>query len=248
MLACLAEDAARRPTWWRPLLPSAVDRVKMMKNTTLIAFRRVIGCFLAGLLAALPAVLTIGIVIWVAGFVRQFVGRGTPFGKALQSLGLRFATDTAWAYLIGWVVVLLAIFGLGLIVEMGAKRFLQNTLDSIASRVPLVGSIYGTSRQLVSMFDRRNESELKAMGVVWCFFGADGAAVLALMPTSQVFEVEGRRYRALIIPTAPVPFGGALIFMPEESVKPADMSVDALMSIYVSMGITAPQFLKSQSK
>ena len=56
-----------------------------------------------------------------------------------------------------------------------------------------------------------------------------------------------REYQIVIIPTAPVPIGGGLLFMPTEMVQPADVSVEALMSIYVSMGITAPQFLAVQA-
>jgi len=220
-----------------------------MTNPATPLFRRLAACFLAGLLAVLPAVVTIGIVVWVAGFIQRFIGRGTAIGKGLQSLGLHFVTNSTAAYVIGWIVVLVAIFGLGLLVEMGAKRFLQRLFDGIASRVPLVGSIYGTSKQLVAMFDRKNESELKAMTVVWCFFGKEsGAGVLALMPTSERFRLNGRDYNVVIIPTAPVPFGGALVFMPVESVQPAGMTVDGLMSIYVSMGITTPQFLDQQGK
>ena len=211
--------------------------------------KRLAGCFLAGLLAVLPAVLTIGIVVWVAGFVHRLIGRGTAVENGLQSLGLNFVTNSTAAYVIGWAIVLVAIFGLGLLVQMGAKRFLQRLFDAVASRVPLVGSIYGTSKQLVAMFDRKNESEIKAMSVVWCFFGKEaGAGVLALMPTPERFRVNGRDYNVVIIPTAPVPFGGALVFMPAECVQPADVSVDGLMSIYVSMGITAPQFLSEKGR
>lgn len=218
-----------------------------MKNVMDGVLKRLAGCFLAGLLAVLPAVLTLGIVVWVAGFVHRLIGRGTVVGNGLKSLGLNFVTNSTAAYVIGWAIVLIAIFGLGLFVQMGAKRFLQRLFDAVASRVPLVGSIYGTSKQLVAMFDRKNESEIKAMSVVWCFFGKEGGAgVLALMPTPERFRVNGREYNAVIIPTAPVPFGGALVFMPTESVQRADMSVDGLMSIYVSMGITAPQFLKTE--
>ena len=161
--------------------------------------------------AVLPAVLTIGIVVWVAGFVHRLIGRGTIVGNGLQSLGLKFVANSTTAYVIGWTVVLVAIFSLGLLAQMGAKRFSQRLFDAVASRVPLVGSIYGTSKQLVSMFDRKDESEIKAMSVVWCFFGKEAAGVLALMPTPERFRVNG------------------------------------LMSIYVSMGITAPQFLRDQA-
>lgn len=162
--------------------------------------------------AVLPAVLTIGIVVWVAGFVHRLIGRGTIVGNGLQSLGLKFVANSTTASVIGWTVVLVAIFSLGLLAQMGAKRFSQRLFDAVASRVPLVGSIYGTSKQLVSMFDRKDESEIKAMSVVWCFFGKEGAGVLALMPTPERFRVNG------------------------------------LMSIYVSMGITAPQFLRDQAQ
>ncbi len=210
--------------------------------------KRLASVFLAGLLVVLPAVLTIGIVAWVAGFIHGLIGPGTPLGNGLRSLGLHFVTNNAAAYVIGWTFVLAAVFGLGLLVNMGAKRFLQRLFDAVAKRVPLVGGLYGTSKQLVAMFDQKNEAELKAMSVVWCFFGKEaGAGVLALMPSPVRFHIAGRDYNVVIIPTAPVPFGGALVFMPVESVKPADMSVDGLMSIYVSMGITTPQFL-SDSK
>ena len=70
-----------------------------------------------------------------------------------------------------------------------------------------------------------------------------GVGVLALMPSPERFCIDGHDYHVVIVPTAPVPFGGGLLFMPVESVKPAEMSVDGLMSIYVSMGVTTPQFM-----
>ena len=78
------------------------------------------------------------------------------------------------------------------------------------------------------------------MSPVWCFFGGKGAAVLALAPSAQPIEIDGRNYLAVLIPTAPVPFGGALLYVPAEWVRPADIGVDALTGIYVSMGITPP--------
>ena len=44
----------------------------------------------------------------------------------------------------------------------------------------------------------------------------------------------------MLVPSAPVPFGGALIYVPVEWVKPADGGVERLMNVYVSMGVTPP--------
>ena len=86
------------------------------------------------------------------------------------------------------------------------------------------------------------------MRPVWCFFGGgDGVAVLALQPTSEPVELEGRPHLAILVPTAPIPVGGGLLYVPAEWVKPANMGVDALTSIYVSMGLTPPRSLPPQS-
>jgi uncharacterized membrane protein len=45
---------------------------------------------------------------------------------------------------------------------------------------------------------------------------------------------------AVLVPTAPVPFGGALIYVPAEWVRPANIGVERLTAVYVSMGITPP--------
>jgi uncharacterized membrane protein len=201
-------------------------------------------CFLAGVFAVLPLIITVGAVVWVAGFLGNLLGPSTLLGKALKHLGLQFASDSTLAYVLGCILVLAVIFFLGVLVEMGAKRLIQGGIDGIASRVPFLGGLYGTARQLVGMMDKKDSADLRGMSVVFCIFGKEtGAAFLALLPTPQRFRVNNIDYHAVIIPTAPVPVGGSLIFVPASSVQPSDLSVDAFMSIYVSMGVTGPQFL-----
>jgi uncharacterized membrane protein len=47
-------------------------------------------------------------------------------------------------------------------------------------------------------------------------------------------------YIAVLVPSAPVPVGGALVYVPSKWVKPAEIGVDMLTSVYVSMGMTSP--------
>ncbi len=211
--------------------------------------RPIIRYFLAGVFAVLPLVITVTVVIWVAGLVGSFLGPDTVIGGSLRRLGLHFASDNTLAYCVGWLFVLAMIFVLGVLVEIGARRFLQGAIDAVASRVPLLGSVYGTAKQLVGMMDKKENADLKGMSVVFCVFGKEtGAAFLALLATPERFRLGEIDYHAIIIPSAPVPVGGSLLFVPATSVRPADISVDAFMSIYVSMGVTGPQFLpKSDS-
>ena len=209
-----------------------------------MTFRRAARCFLAGIIAILPVVITVAVVAWVGSFVSRFLGPSTAVGQALQGLGFRFATNATVAYAVGAAFVLALIFVVGVVVEAGAKNLLQRFLDAILQRIPIISSVYGTSKQLVGLVDRREDADLTGMKAVFCFFGGgSGACVLALLVSPQRFHLNGRDYLVVIVPTAPVPVGGGLLFVPAEIVQPADVSVEGLMSIYVSMGVAAPQFL-----
>lgn len=207
--------------------------------------RRFATYFLAGVFAILPLVITVAVVIWVTGMVDTIVGEGSFLGGLIAKLGGNVSPSSKTAYFIGWVLVLGIVFVLGLLVEMGAKRLLGQLVDGLVQRIPLIGSIYGTSKQLVGMLNKKDDTDLKGMSVVFCTFGANaGCGLLALLVSPERYPINGREYQIVIVPTAPVPVGGGLLFVPTDCVTPADMSVDGLMSIYVSMGITAPEFLE----
>jgi uncharacterized membrane protein len=206
--------------------------------------KRLARCFLAGLLAILPVAITVAIVAWVADFVHRFLGPQTLIGGGLTRVGLQLVTNDTVAYLIGDLLALGVVLLVGLAVEAGAKDFLQRLADAAMKRIPIVGSIYGTSKQLVTLFDKKDPDKLQGMKAVFCFFGEkSGVGLLALLVSPEQFNINGRNFNIVIVPTAPVPVGGGLFFVPVEMVQPTDVSVEGLMSIYVSMGVSAPQFL-----
>jgi uncharacterized membrane protein len=86
------------------------------------------------------------------------------------------------------------------------------------------------------------------MSVVWCHFGGPSeegsSAALALLASDVPVLVNGQRSLAVMIPTSPVPVGGGLLYVPEHWVTPAEgVGIEAVTSIYVSMGLTSPQYL-----
>jgi uncharacterized membrane protein len=206
--------------------------------------RRAARYFLAGIIAILPLVITVAVVTWVGGLVSRFLGPDAIFGRALRGVGLQFATNDTVAYVIGIALVLAIIFVVGALAEAGAKNAIQRLLVGIVSRIPIIGSVYGTSKQIVGIVDKKADANVKGMRAIFCSFGGGaGAGVLGLLVSPQRFHLGGQDYHIIIVPTSPVPVGGGLLFVPADMVQPADVSVEGLMSIYVSMGVTAPQFL-----
>jgi uncharacterized membrane protein len=205
--------------------------------------------FVAGVLVILPVAITVGVIAWVADFLRRLVGPDTLVGDFLTRFGLRFVAGDALAYALGVVVVLAVIFAIGLAAESGARKLIHRLLDAVLRRIPIVGSVYETSQQVVKLLGQKDEAAMKGMQVIFCSFGGEGGAgFLALLVSTERYRFNSRDYQIIIVPTSPVPVGGGLLFVPAEAVQPTDLTVEGLISIYVSMGITADQFLSKAPK
>jgi len=208
-----------------------------MLNSTL---KSVGGAWLAGFLMLLPIALTVTILAWAFGIVYRLVGPDSIVGHLFAAIGYPFARHPGLDYLMGTLVLVAAIYVLGLLVRAGLKRPWTWLLDATVRRIPFVGDLYALAERFVSLLHQRKQADVGAMSPVWCFFGGNGAAVLALAPSPAPLVIDGRNYVAVLIPTSPVPIGGALIYVPADWVRPADIGVDKLTAVYVSMGITPP--------
>lgn len=206
-------------------------------------WQRLSRTYLTGILGVLPLALTLAVLAWLVVFLHNLVGPSSSFGQLLRSAGMTVSACEATAYVIGLVGVVLMIYLVGVLVERGPGSSLRLVVDSALDRVPVVNTVYDASKNLTSMFDRKQDS-IEGMSPVMCYFGDDlSTGIPALMPTAKVIHMNGADYRVVIIPSAPVPFGGALLCVKAEWVKPATCSMDELLGIYMSMGMSAPTHL-----
>jgi uncharacterized membrane protein len=203
---------------------------------------RITRIFLAGLLVLLPILVTIIVTAWVAQLLQTYAGPDSFVGRLIVMLGLNLVSSTTGAYFLGFLIIIGLIFLLGLVVETRLWPWIQKGLDGLVMRIPLISNVYDLSKRFVAIVDRGGEkNSLKTMRPVWCFFGGEGgAAVLGLMPSPDPVIIGEQSYLGLLVPSAPVPFGGALIYVPAEWVRPAEGGVEQLMNVYVSMGVTPP--------
>ena len=207
-------------------------------------WKRLVRYFVAGVFTVLPALLTIVAISWGINFLAELVGPDTFLGSKLSNIGLHYATNPTVAYAIGWLGLAIVVFIVGFLVESGMRGIIHRLTDAIIRRVPLVGKVYETSQQLVNMLDTGGGDNLKGMSVVYCKFGSeDAVGVLALLPKQETTKIDGHDHYVVLVPQSPVPIGGGLLFMPADSVKRVGMSVDTLMSIYMSMGVVAPSVM-----
>jgi uncharacterized membrane protein len=211
-------------------------------------FRHVAKTFLTGFIATLPLVLTVAVMYWLVKYIILFLGPNSFIGEILSLVGLQFVSSELVAYLFGVLVAMGLIYLLGLLVQYIFKGKFAGLLERFLNQLPLVGKIYTSLNKLIKVFEQNEQSDIKAMSPVMCYFGGrEGTAVLALMPSSKVVRLNEREYYGVLIPTAPVPFGGALIYVPVDSVEQIDMAIDELVNVYMSMGATSHDFIRSKS-
>lgn len=200
--------------------------------------------FITGLLAALPLAATLLIFAWVIRLLFGWVGPGSPVGRVLASIGLAVTGFEVAGYLIGVLIVVGLIFALGLLVQTRMRGLVGDAVNAVMQRIPLVRNVYDTIQKFVGLVSQRDEEGVRSMRPVWLHFGGEGgAAVLGLLSMPEPVLLNGQPYLAVLVPTAPVPIGGGLLYVPQAWVTPAEVGMEGLTSIYVSMGVTSHQHL-----
>lgn len=206
---------------------------------------KLVRIFLAGLLAAFPLIATALLIAFVVGIVIRWLGPASTVGSVIAKMGLGIAGVEWVGYVIGLAIVILALFILGLLVEKGLQKGFTVIINGLVRKIPVVRTVYDTIHSFVSLLAKHDDEELKSMRPVWVHFGGlGGVSALALLSSPQAVMVKGQACYAVIIPTAPVPIGGGLLYVPIDWVSPAEISMEGLTSIYVSMGLTSPQFME----
>ena len=214
-----------------------------------------------GLLALLPLAATLLLLAWVWQFLLRYLGPGSAVGQLLTTVGLGVAQSELVGYLLGMLLVVMLVYVFGLVVEAGLQRGLARLFDAVVKRIPVVRTVYDVIQKLVALFAHKEGDGVKSMSPVWLHFGGKksasdqtddsnkvGTAVLGFLSTPEPVLISGQPYLGVLVPTAPVPVGGGLLYVPPDWVEPADIGMEAVTSIYVSMGVTSDQYLKTSVK
>ncbi|MCZ8253169.1 MAG: DUF502 domain-containing protein [Hylemonella sp.] len=215
-----------------------------------LQFRHPLRTLFTGLLAMLPLAATLMLIGWALSLLSTWLGPQSSFGRVLVHLGLGGTGSELLGYALGLLLLLACIYLLGLLTEAGLERGLARAVHALVQRIPVVRTVYDVIQKLVDLFSQSQAPGLKSMSPVWLHFGgrseAPGTAVLGLLSTPEPVLLGGQPYFGVLVPTAPVPVGGGLLFVPAAWVEAADIGVEAVTSIYVSMGVTAGQYLPTQ--
>jgi uncharacterized membrane protein len=183
------------------------------------------GTFLAGLFVVVPVGITIFILKFLFNFADGILSSYLDYlftlivHQDLHIPGLGMITGAVVIYLTG----LLATNVLG-------KQLLRFG-DELLARIPLVKSIYTSSKQLTKVFREGKTSYRRAVFVEWPRPGVKAIGFV----TAEV-ERNGERLVVVYVPTMPNPTSGFALFFREEEVFDSGMSVEDAVKFVVSGG------------
>ena len=183
------------------------------------------GTFIAGLFVVIP----IGITLFILKFLFSFTdGILSSYldrlfsiitGQELHFPGLGIITGVVVIYLAG--VLATNVLGTQLL-KLG---------DNLLNRIPLVKSIYSSSKQLTKVFKEGKSSYRRAVFVEWPRPGVKAVGFV----TAEVVR-NGEHLVVVYIPTMPNPTSGFALFFREEDVFESGMTVEEAVKFVVSGG------------
>ncbi len=184
------------------------------------------GVFLAGILAAVPLVVTYLVFRWL---FLEVDGIFQPaiillIGRSLPGVGL--------------VGVVLLVYLLGLIMANVVGRRLIRGVDAMMSRTPVIQYVYTAARQVVNAL--RSLKQVPFKQVVIVEFPKVGMYSLGFV-TSKPIDFRGQMKVPVFIPHTPNPMTGFLVLLAAEDILDTDLTIDDAMRMVLSGGLLSPQ-------
>jgi uncharacterized membrane protein len=187
--------------------------------------RHLKGKFITGLFVVVP----LGITIFILKFLFNFADGilGSYLDYIFSAFIHRDYHIPGLGMLTGFIVIYLS--GVLATNVMGTR--IIRWWDELLSRIPLVKSIYNSSKQLTQVFKEGKTSYRRAVFVEWPRVGVRAIGFV----TAEVIR-DGERLVVVYVPTMPNPTSGFALFFREDDVHESGMTVEEAVKFVVSGG------------
>jgi uncharacterized membrane protein len=142
---------------------------------------------------------------------------------------------------LGVLLVLLALYLLGLAASNWLGRGVFSAIDRFTARIPLIKTIYNLGKQLGLAFSRPEKQAFRK--VVLVEFFRPGLWSIGFVTGQVKDRSNGEKLLKVFIPTAPNPTAGFTVVVREATVRPLDWTVQEGMNAVLSGGVIGPEEL-----
>lgn len=166
---------------------------------------------------------------WVSAL---FLGLSNAYPQATDWLNQRWLQS-----ILAFVSTIVTLYLVGFATNRVFGKRLLNSFDQLISRIPVVHTIYGGTKKLMSVLSNKPAGTQR---VVLINFPSPELKTVGFV--TRVFEDDnGNELAAVYVPTTPNPTGGYLEIVPLEKLTATDWTVDQAMAFILSCGAILPE-------
>lgn len=201
--------------------------------------------FWAGLAIVLPAVLSIGVLLWVFKNIATITDTLLIFLPRSLTHEIHGEGPMYWYWSL--FALLLAVFLIGVVGLLARNYFGKKVIewvDAALLKVPLLNKVYAAIKQVNDAFSTGNKTSFRT--VVMVEYPRSGVYSIGFITGGQYTEVEAKLAEKVVcvfIPTTPNPTSGFMILVPEDQVTKLDMSVAEGIKYIISLGAISPEYI-----
>ena len=182
-------------------------------------FKKLGNYLLTGAIIALPITVTVFLLAFLVRNIGTPVSQllFAPIFNALDRSLPNSAMEIFMLDALSTLVVLLLIATLGVLSRFLFARMLIGFSESIINKIPGVGLVYRTVKQIVDTFSKQNKAVFQS--VVMLEFPRAGVYAVGFVTSSAQGEIQSRTGEFVInvfVPTTPNPTSGFLIMVPKQ--------------------------------
>lgn len=186
--------------------------------------------FFAGLLVLFPIVVTVGILSWLFNLLDGLLGPYVTrvLGRPEPGLGL--------------IATVLLTFAIGLVTTNIVGRRVVAIMDEVLYRIPLVRSIYSTTKQVSDSILQGRQVTFQR--VVLVEYPRRGLYAIGFVTgviegplQDELTAKAGERVINVFVPATPNPMSGYLVMVPAHDVHSLRLSVQDGLKLVISGGI-----------
>jgi uncharacterized membrane protein len=198
--------------------------------------------FMTGLLTVIPLAITWWLFDFIFGQLARF---GQPVVRAIAKeydtsspLIAALFRQPWFDDLLAIAIVVVAIYLLGWVAGRVIGRQLLQVLEALVTRLPLVQTVYGSVKKLVSALQTKPDNVER---VVLVNFPHDKMKAVGLVTRTLTDARTGEALAAVYVPTTPNPTSGYLEVVPLDQLVSTDWTLDEAMNFIISGGAIAPE-------
>jgi uncharacterized membrane protein len=194
--------------------------------------RKILKLTMSGLVTVLPLTLTVYVIWWVVNTLEGWLRRAL--------IGLDIISPQHYWPGLGLMTGFLLLLAVGSLVNAYGGRLLLRYWDEFLGRIPLIKTLYGGFRDVVSLLPSGSGEKRDLQRVVLArFAGVHAIGFVTREDVPPVLNAHGGHDWVTVYFPMSYAFGGYTVYLPRDHVEHLDISVEDAMRLAITAGLTA---------